>query len=106
MGPEMMGPSGMMYSGGAYNPDAEPISIDDAAKAVEQYLSAYYGKNLQSLVGSQRFPIIYFIGGILGGLMYVLLATPLYIAIGASGAVFAVGGALTMLRPKIGVNYD
>ncbi len=36
----------------------------------------------------------------------MLLATPISIAIGASGAVFAVGGALTMLRPKIGVNYD
>ena len=66
----------------------------------------FFGENLQSLVGSQKFLIIYFIGGILGGLTYVLLATPLSIAIGASGAVFAVGGALTMLRPKIGVNYD
>jgi hypothetical protein len=44
-GPGMMGP-GMMGSWGLYNPDAEQISIDDAAKAVEQYLQAYYGKNL------------------------------------------------------------
>ena len=35
--------------------------------------------------------------------MYVLLATPLSIAIGASGAVFAVGGALAVMRPKLRV---
>ena len=39
----------------------------------------------------------------MGSLMYVLLASPLSIAIGASGAVFAVGGALTVMRPKLRV---
>jgi len=46
MGPGMMGPGGTMGSWGLYNPDAEQISIDDAAEAAEQYLQAYYGKNL------------------------------------------------------------
>ncbi len=36
----MMGP-GMMGGWGANNPDAEQITIDDAAEAVERYLSAY-----------------------------------------------------------------
>ncbi len=40
MGPSMMGP-GMMGGWGANNPDAEQITIDKAAEAVERYLSAY-----------------------------------------------------------------
>ena len=63
----------------------------------------FFGKNLQLLIGSKGFLIVYFIGGLLGSLMYVLLASPLSIAIGASGAVFAVGGALTVMRPKLRV---
>ena len=63
----------------------------------------FFGKNLQLLIGSKNFLIVYFIGGLLGSLMYVLLAAPLSIAIGASGAVFAVGGALAMMRPKLRV---
>jgi membrane associated rhomboid family serine protease len=63
----------------------------------------FFGKNLHLLIGSKGFLIVYFIGGLLGSLMYVLLASPLSIAIGASGAVFAIGGALTMMRPKLRV---
>ena len=63
----------------------------------------FFGKNLQLLIGPKGFLIVYFIGGLLGSLMYVLLAPPLSIAVGASGAVFAIGGALTMMRPKIKV---
>jgi len=39
MGPGMMGPG--MMGGGAYNPDAEPISIEEAAISVRRYLNAY-----------------------------------------------------------------
>lgn len=51
MGPGMMGGSGMMGSGmmggwGGYNPDAEQITIDEAAEAAERYLNAYYGTEL------------------------------------------------------------
>ncbi|GAI53526.1 unnamed protein product, partial [marine sediment metagenome] len=44
-----------------------------------------------------------FIGGILGNILYILLAPPLSIAIGASGAVFALGGVLAIMRPKLRV---
>ncbi len=40
MGSSMMGP-GMMGGWGASNPDAEQITIDEAAEAVERYLGAY-----------------------------------------------------------------
>ncbi len=44
MGPGMMSP-GMMGGWSGYDPDTEQITIDDATKAVERYLSAY-GQNL------------------------------------------------------------
>ena len=55
------------------------------------------------LVEERNFFIVYFLGGILGNILYLLLANPFSVAIGASGAVFAVGGALTVLRPKLTV---
>lgn len=39
-GPGMMGP-GMMGGWDGYNPNAEPITINEAAEAVKRYLSAY-----------------------------------------------------------------
>jgi len=47
--------------------------------------------------------IVYFAGGILGNILYILLREPLSVAVGASGSVFALGGALTMMRPKLSV---
>ena len=46
MGPGMMGSRGMMGGWGGYDPGAKQISIDDAAEAVDRYLSAYYGEDL------------------------------------------------------------
>jgi membrane associated rhomboid family serine protease len=55
------------------------------------------------LVGNIKFLIVYFAGGILGGIMFILLASPSSVVIGASGAVFAVAGALVVMRPKLPV---
>ncbi len=63
----------------------------------------FFGSFLSSLTGEARFLIVYFLGGIIGSLVYVLLAPPYSIAIGASGAVFAVAGALVVMRPKLRV---
>jgi len=63
----------------------------------------FFGSYLLRLVGERNFLIVYFGGGILGGILYLLLAFPFSIAVGASGAVFALGGALTVLRPKLTV---
>ncbi len=60
----------------------------------------YLGGLLSKAQGSWRFLGLYFAGGIAGGLLYVLLGDPQSIAIGASGAIFAVGGALAITTPK------
>ena len=46
MGPVMPGPGGMMGGGssGNYNPQAKPITIDQAANAVQGYLNAFGGR--------------------------------------------------------------
>ncbi|MFC2003344.1 rhomboid family intramembrane serine protease [Chloroflexota bacterium] len=62
----------------------------------------FFGRYLITLVGEKKFLTVYFIGGILGNILLLLLAPifPFSVAIGASGAVFAVGGALAVMRPK------
>jgi len=70
---------------------------------VNMWTFYFFGTYLLRLVGWGRFLIVYFCGGILGGVFFVLLASPLYIAIGASGAVFALGGALAVMRPNLRV---
>ncbi len=63
----------------------------------------FFGSYLSRLVGDRRFLITYFGGGILGNILFILLGPLFSIAIGASGAVFALGGALTMMRPRLTV---
>ncbi len=63
----------------------------------------FFGRFLTSLVGSRKMLIVYFGGGILGGIFWLLLSSPFQIAVGASGAVFALGGALTAIAPKVKV---
>lgn len=63
----------------------------------------FFGSYLLRLIGVRNFLIIYFCGGILGNIFYILLASPFSIAVGASGAVFALGGALTVMRPRLRV---
>ncbi|MDP2917070.1 MAG: rhomboid family intramembrane serine protease [Dehalococcoidia bacterium] len=61
----------------------------------------FFGSFLMSLVGETAFLVTYFVGGIVGSLVYLLLPSSLFAPmIGASGAIFAVGGALAVLRPK------
>ncbi|MFC1932022.1 rhomboid family intramembrane serine protease [Chloroflexota bacterium] len=63
----------------------------------------FFGSYLTRLVGERNFLIIYFLGGLLGNMFYMLLGPPFSIVIGASGAVFAVGGALAVMMPKLKV---
>ncbi len=63
----------------------------------------FFGRFLTGLIGAKKLLIVYFCGGILGNIFFMLLAPPFYTAIGASGAVFALGGTLTVLTPKLKV---
>jgi len=79
----------------------------------------FFGSYLLGLVGEKRFFIIYFIGGIigniffmlwalffggvLGGVFYVFQASIFSTVYGASGAVFAVAGVLVAMSPRLKV---
>jgi len=63
----------------------------------------FFGRFLSGLVGTRAFFGIYFAGGFLGNIFFMFIGNPYSIAIGASGAVFALGGALTVLTPKLRV---
>jgi len=63
----------------------------------------FFGNFLSRLVGDNKLLMLYFGGGILGNIIFILLGPPVSIAIGASGAVFALGGALAVMTPKLKV---
>lgn len=63
----------------------------------------FFGTSLSRLIGRNKFLLVYFGGGILGNILFILLAPPFSIAVGASGAVFALGGPLAVMRPKLRV---
>ncbi len=63
----------------------------------------FFGRYLCVLLGAGKFLTVFFIGGILGNILYLLLGEPFSVAIGASGAVFALGGVLAVMRPKLRV---
>ncbi|MBM3167150.1 MAG: rhomboid family intramembrane serine protease [Chloroflexi bacterium] len=63
----------------------------------------FFGRFLCGLVGNLLFFIIYFAGGLLGNALFMVLGNPYSIAIGASGSVFALGGALAVLTPRLRV---
>ena len=61
----------------------------------------FFGRFLIVLVDAKNMLLVYFIGGIVGNIVFLLLSPGF--AIGASGAVFALGGALTVIMPKLKV---
>jgi len=70
-------------------------------------LALYFlGIFLLQLLGTGKFLLVYFIGGIVGNLVFLLFANygifagPFDAVVGASGAIYAIGGALAVLRPN------
>jgi membrane associated rhomboid family serine protease len=68
----------------------------------------FLGSFLIRMTGGGKFLLIYFLGGLLGNLFFIVYYTllpPPYpvMGIGASGAIFALGGALAVLAPKVRV---
>ncbi len=69
----------------------------------------FYGLYLGKIIGEKELLKVYFAGGIFGGILFAAsalflgLGDPRTPAIGASGAIFALGGALAVLRPNMTV---
>lgn len=77
----------------------------------------FIGGFVEKIIGNKRFLWLYFIGGIIASLFFVILAgifgdttwgarlfgSPETFAVGASGAIFALGGLLAVLTPKMKV---
>lgn len=59
----------------------------------------WFGMVLVGLIGETKFLVLYFGAGIIGNLVFVGLA-PHSVAVGASGAIFGVAGALAVMRPR------
>jgi membrane associated rhomboid family serine protease len=64
----------------------------------------FFGTFSIALIGEGFFLIVYFVGGIMGGLLFYVLS-PLTgnnfsILVGASGAIYALGGLLLVMRPN------
>jgi uncharacterized protein len=64
----------------------------------------FFGTFALSLVGEGAFLITYFMGGLMGGLFFYLFASllgnPFSVLVGASGAIYALGGLLLVMRPN------
>ncbi len=66
-----------------------------------------FGTYLERMIGEREFARVYFAGGLAAGVFYALLSLTLGLpdprtaAVGASGAVFALIGALVILQPNM-----
>jgi membrane associated rhomboid family serine protease len=67
-------------------------------------ISLYFlGSFLLRAAGERSFLAVFFLGGLVGNIFFVLLADPFTTGIGASGAIFALGGALAVIVPRVPV---
>jgi hypothetical protein len=60
-----------------------------------------FGSALEKKIGSGNFLLLYIISGILGGIGFMLLGTPFSSALGASGAIYGIIGAVAFLMPNM-----
>lgn len=67
-------------------------------------ISLYFlGSFFLRAAGERSFLAVFFLGGLAGNILYVLLGPSLTPAVGASGAIFALGGALAVTVPRVRV---
>jgi membrane associated rhomboid family serine protease len=67
-------------------------------------ISLYFlGSFFIRAAGERNFLAVFFLGGLAGNILFALLAYPFSTGIGASGAVFALGGALAVMVPRVPV---
>lgn len=59
-----------------------------------------FGIQLESAIGSRRFLVLFFLAGVVGNVGYMVTSSnPDIPALGASGAVFGIVGAMAVMRP-------
>lgn len=68
----------------------------------------FLGTFLEKIIGWKRFLFVYLVGGLIAGISFVAWAAFLQkdlntAAVGASGAIFTLGGTLAVLTPKLPV---
>jgi len=63
----------------------------------------FLGSFLIRAAGERSFLAVFFLGGLAGNILFVLLANPLSTGIGASGGVLALAGALAVMLPRVPV---
>jgi membrane associated rhomboid family serine protease len=63
----------------------------------------FFGTFLVRLIGSNWFVLLYFAGGLVGNALYLWLGESLSLVLGASGAVYAIAGALVVMMPRLPV---
>ncbi len=70
---------------------------------VNMLMLYFFGSYILGLVGEVKFLIVYFVGGLLGNLLFFFLGNEYAIVVGASGAVYAIMGTLAVMRPRLKV---
>ncbi len=64
----------------------------------------FFAPVLERRVGSTKFLLVFFLSGTFAGIGYCI-GSPAYPALGASGAIFGILGALAMLMPRMRVYF-
>jgi membrane associated rhomboid family serine protease len=63
----------------------------------------FLGSFLIRAAGNKSFLAVFFLGGLAGNILFTLLAHPSSTGIGASGAIYALGGVLAIIVPRVPV---
>jgi len=67
-------------------------------------ISLYFlGSFFIRAAGERNFLAVFFLGGLAGNILFILLAYPFSIGVGASGGIFALAGALAVIVPRVPV---
>jgi uncharacterized protein len=63
----------------------------------------FFGMFCLQLIDDRSFLLVYFLGGIVGNILFLLIGPQFSLIVGASGAIYAIGGLLVIMRPTLRV---
>ncbi len=81
------------------------LHADFAHILFNMFVLFMFGTVLERRVGIAWFLLVYFISGICGSLGFELLSEPGIYAVGASGAIYGILGALVVLAPRMTIYF-